>query len=164
MQLCSPRTPNFVPAAMRCGAMAPDEIPFAFRRCGAMVADMITRCGAMVANMITCRCSFARLARLTFLLCTGCHALCATAPALLASHAYLCTGCHALCATARGDIAFESRRCGAMVADMITCRCSFARLARLSLYRMPWVVRDGSGDIAFESRRCGALVADMIMC
>ena len=62
------------------------------------------------------------------------------------------------------DIPFASRRCGAMVAYMITCRCSFARLARLSLYRLPCVVRDGSGDIAFESRRCGALVADMITC
>eukprot|EP00964_Phaeocystis_antarctica_P071303 scaffold43480_cov75-Phaeocystis_antarctica.AAC.3 len=69
--------------------MAPDDIPFASKRCGALVADMIT-----------CRCSFARLARLTFLLCTGCHALCAMAP---------------------DDIPFASRRCGALVADMITC-------------------------------------------
>ena len=74
----------------------------------------------MVADMITCRCSFARLARLTVPAAMRCGAM------------------------APDDIPFASRRCGAMVADMITCRCSFARLARLTLYRLPCAVRDGS--------------------
>eukprot|EP00964_Phaeocystis_antarctica_P071326 scaffold43502_cov92-Phaeocystis_antarctica.AAC.2 len=78
---------------------------------------------------------------------------------------------HALCVAVVHDISRNVARdillteyhalgcCGALVADMITCRCSFARLARLTLYRLPCAVRDGSRciDILFASRRCGAL-------